>query len=107
MPHPISDQDFTPEVLASSLPVLLDFWAPWCGPCKAMLPVLEEVEKAYEGKLKVLKMNVDENLDVPGQFNVMSIPTFIFFKNGKAVSSFVGGRSKEDVIKEVEKVLAA
>ena len=106
MPHPISDDQFETEVLKSDLPVLVDFWAPWCGPCKAMLPIMEELEKEYEGKFKLTKMNVDENSDTPGKFNVMSIPTFVLFKKGKAVATFVGARSKEDVKKELDSVLA-
>ena len=106
MAHPVSDADFDKEVLQSSTPVLVDFWAPWCGPCKAMLPVIEELEKVYEGKVKIAKMNVDENTDVPGKFNVMSIPTFVIFKGGKMVSQFVGARSKGDMQKELDAVIA-
>ena len=105
MPHPIADADFDAQVLQSDLPVLMDFWAPWCGPCKAMNPIIEELEKEYDGKVKVVKMNVDENIETPGTFGVMSIPTFILFKKGKPVSTFVGSRSKEDMKKEIENVL--
>jgi len=105
MPSAISDADFQKEVLESPLPVLVDFWAPWCGPCKAMNPILEELDKEYTGKVKFVKINVDENIDVPGTFNVMSIPTFVLFKGGQPVSSFIGGRTKEDVKKELDKVL--
>lgn len=106
MSHPVSDTDFESEVLKSPLPVLVDFWAPWCGPCKAMNPIMEELEKEYEGKIKLTKMNVDENMDVPGSHNVMSIPTFIIFKDGKPASQFVGARSKADMKKEIDAVLA-
>ena len=97
MPTPISDADFQEQVLASSVPVVVDFWAPWCGPCKAMLPVFDELEKSNGAKVKFVKMNVDENIDVPGQYGVMSIPTFIVFKDGKPVKNSIGAKSKEDM----------
>ena len=102
MHKPITDSEFESEVLKSDVPVLVDFWAPWCGPCKAMNPILEEVAAEYEGKVKVVKMNVDENSDTPNKFNVLSIPTFIIFKKGEAVGSFIGARPKEDVKKELD-----
>ncbi len=105
MPKPISDTDFPKDVLQSALPVVVDFWAPWCGPCKAMIPIFEELEKDYAGKVNFVKMNVDENSEVPGQFSVMSIPTFIIFKNGEAVKTFVGTRSKEDFKKDLDAIL--
>ncbi len=107
MAHAISDSDFDTVVLKSSLPVLVDFWAPWCGPCKAMNPMMEELEQAYAGKLTIAKMNVDENMEIPGKFNVMSIPTFIIFKDGNIVSQFVGARSKGDMQKELDNAIAA
>lgn len=107
MATPVTDAQFPAEVLQSTLPVLVDFWAPWCGPCKAMNPILEELEKEYEGKVKVVKMNVDENTDVPGQFNVMSIPTFVILKNGVPAGSFVGARSKQDMKNELDRIIAA
>ena len=106
MPHAVSDADFDAQVLKSDLPVLIDFWAPWCGPCKAMSPVIEELEQEYEDKVKVVKMNVDENTATPSTFNIMSIPTFIVFKDGKPAASFVGSRSKADLKKELDKVIA-
>ncbi|UPA22312.1 thioredoxin [Candidatus Peribacteria bacterium] len=107
MSHVINDADFESVVLKSDVPVLVDFWAPWCGPCKAMTPIMEELEQAYAGKVKIAKMNVDENMDVPGKFNVMSIPTFIIVKNGAVVSQFVGARSKADMQKELDNAIAA
>lgn len=102
-----TDATFDTDVLQSDLPVLVDFWAPWCGPCKAMLPIMEELEKAYEGKVKIIKMNVDENMEVPGKYNVMSIPTFIIAKGGKTISQFVGARSKADFQRELDAAIAA
>jgi len=107
MAHEISDGTFDSEVLKSSVPVLVDFWAPWCGPCKAMNPLMQELEAEYEGKMKIMKMNVDENMTVPGNYNVMSIPTFVIFKDGKIASQFVGARSKADMAKEMDAALAA
>lgn len=102
MAHSITDAEFEAEVLQSSLPVLVDFWAPWCGPCKAMLPILEGIETTYANRLNVVKVNVDESTEVAGNFSVMSIPTFIIFKSGKAVATFVGARSSEDLKKEID-----
>lgn len=106
MPTAISDAQFEQEVLKSSIPVLIDFWAPWCGPCKAMNPILEELSTEMDGKVKFIKMNVDENNDIPGKFSVMSIPTFIVFKNGEAVKTFIGAKAKEDMKREIESAIA-
>lgn len=105
MASPVTDAEFSSKVLKSPLPVLLDFWAPWCGPCKAMLPVIEELTKEYEGKVTFYKMNVDENIDTPSQFGVMSIPTFVLFKNGKAAESFVGVQSKETIAAKLDTLI--
>ena len=105
MTKAITDAEFD-AVTKSDKPVLIDFWAPWCGPCKIMGPVMDELAKEYEGKVDVVKMNVDENMEVPGKFNVMSIPTFVILKDGKAVKSFVGVRSKEDIKEDLDAVLA-
>ena len=104
MAQAITDADFETEVLKSEIPVLVDFWAPWCGPCKQMLPIVEELAGEYEGKVKIVKMNVDESTEVPGKYNVMSIPTFIIFKGGEPVANFVGAKSKEDVKQELDAV---
>ncbi|MDD3896634.1 MAG: thioredoxin [Candidatus Peribacteraceae bacterium] len=105
MAKTISDAEFEAEVLKSDTPVLVDFFANWCGPCKAMLPVVEELAGEYEGKVKVVKINVDEAAETPAQFGVMSIPTFIIFKKGAPVSTFVGVKSKEDIKKELDAAL--
>ncbi len=107
MAKAITDAEFEKEVLKSEVPVMVDFWAPWCGPCKSMNPVVEELSGEYEGRVQIVKMNVDENSETPAKFNVMSIPTFIIFSKGEAVSTFVGARSKEDIKKEFDKALSS
>ncbi len=107
MSKSISDSEFAAEVLQSDVPVLIDFWAPWCGPCKVMSPLMDELATEYNGKFKVVKMNVDENIETPGQFNVMSIPTFLIFKGGTMVDQFVGSRPKDDVKQRIDAILAA
>ena len=102
----VTDANFDAEVLKSTTPVLVDFWAPWCGPCKAMLPIIEELTAEYGPKVKVVKMNVDENNDVPGKYGVMSIPTFLLVKDGKVMNQFVGTKSKADMKREIDKMLA-
>ena len=104
MAKAITDTEFDAEVLKSDLPVLVDFWAPWCGPCKSMLPIVEELTGEYDGKVKIVKVNVDENSESPGKYQVMSIPTFIIFKKGEAVKTFVGSESKADFKKELDAV---
>ncbi len=95
----LSSENFKKEVLNSEKPVLVDFYADWCGPCNAMAPVIEELEKELEGKAKVGKINVDENSDIAVEYNVMSIPTLIVFKNGKEEKRLVGLRDKEELLR--------
>ena len=90
----ISDATFDAEVLKSELPVLVDFWAEWCGPCKMIAPILEEVAKEYEGKLVIAKVDVDANQAVPAKFGIRGIPTLILFKNGEAAAQKVGALAK-------------
>lgn len=104
MENIFTDANFEQEVLTSDKPVFVDFWAPWCGPCQMMGPIVEEIAKEMEGKnIKIGKMNVDENPNTPGHYNVMSIPTFILFKGGQAVDQVVGGVQKEKLKEMIEK----
>ena len=103
MEYLFTDQNFEQEVLKSDLPVLVDFFAVWCGPCQMMAPVIEEIAKEQEGKIKVGKINVDENPQTSEKYNIMSIPTLILFKDGQVVKTFQGFRTKEDIIREISK----
>lgn len=94
----LSSENFEKEVLKSEKPVLVDFYADWCGPCNAMAPVIEELATELDGKAKVGKINVDENSDIAVEYNVMSIPTLIIFKNGKEEKRLVGLRDKEELL---------
>jgi thioredoxin 1 len=98
-----SDTNFETDILGSDQPVLVDFWAEWCGPCRAIAPSVEAVAADYEGKAKVFKMNVDENMNVPQRYGIRGIPTLIVFKGGQEQERIVGAVSREAIAKVVEK----
>jgi thioredoxin 1 len=102
----ISDADFQKSVLESDIPVLVDFWAPWCGPCLAVAPTLDALAGEYQGKVKIAKMNVDENANTPASFGVRSIPFMVMFKGGKVVDSLVGAHPKARLKELIDKALS-
>ncbi len=102
-----TDQTFEQEVLQSNTPVVVDFWAEWCQPCRAVSPIIEELAKEYEGKVKVGKLNVDENPQTASKYGIMSIPSILFFKGGQPVKTMIGAQSKENYKKGIEEVLSS
>ena len=101
----VTDANFDQEVLKSEQPVLIDFWAVWCGPCRALAPVVDEVAESYSGKVKVAKMNVDENPGTPGRYGIRGIPTLLIFKGGQVKEQIVGYVPKETIQKAIDKHL--
>ena len=101
----ISDANFEQEVTKSSTPVLVDLWAAWCGPCRLIAPVVEELAGTYQGKMKMGKLNVDDHPQVAAQFRIMNIPTLLLFKEGKEVDRIVGVVPKEELIRRIERLL--
>lgn len=101
----LTESNWQNEVLESSVPVLVDFWAPWCGPCKAVAPVVEELAEEQGGKLKVGKLNVDDARGIAGQYQIRSIPTILLFKDGKVLTQRVGAGTKKDLEALLEKML--
>ena len=101
----VSDAAFEQEVLKSDTPVLLDFWAEWCGPCKAIAPVLDELAKQYEGKLRVVKINIDQNQQTPRTYGVRGIPTLMMFKNSKVEATQIGAVGKGQLTQMIDKAL--
>jgi thioredoxin len=101
----ISDSEFESKVLKGELPCLIDFWAPWCGPCKAIAPVIDELAEEYEGKLLIAKMNVDDNPATPGKYGIRAIPTLILFKGGEKVDQITGAVGKTQLTDLIKKAV--
>ncbi len=98
----IKEDAFEGEVVNSSIPVLIDFWAEWCGPCKEIAPILEEIADEMETKIKIVKINIDENPNIPNQYGIQSIPTLIIFKKGEPIATKVGGATKSELLTWIE-----
>lgn len=102
-----TDANFEEDVLKSQIPVVVDFWAPWCAPCRIVSPTIDELGKEYEGKVIVGKMNVDENSQTAGRYGIMSIPSILIFKNGVPVKTIIGAQGREKYKKGIEEVLSS
>jgi thioredoxin 1 len=98
----INENNFEDEVLKSDIPVLIDFWAPWCGPCKMISPIIEEIANDYAGKIKVCKLNTDENYELASKYEIVSIPTLAIFKNGKEIKRIIGAMPKNQIVKFID-----
>lgn len=101
----LTDENFQEEVLNSKLPVIVDFWATWCAPCRMIAPIIDEIAKEYDGKIKVCKLDVDNNPNTAITYGVRSIPTLLFFKDGKLISSSIGAVGKSKILEQIEKLL--
>jgi len=100
-----TDLNFQSDVVSSTIPVLVDFWAPWCGPCRMVDPVVEEIAGEYEGRLKVGKLNTDDNRETAAKYGIMSIPTIMIFKNGEVKARIVGAQPKRAIVEKIDEVL--
>jgi thioredoxin 1 len=101
----LTSTDFEAQVLKSDLPVLIDFWAPWCGPCKMIAPHVDAIASEYEGRVKVMKVNIDNEREITERYNIMSIPTLLFFKGGKVVEQIVGALPKKAIVEKIDPLL--
>ena len=101
----VNDSNFETEVKNSQVPVLVDFWAPWCGPCRKISPIIDDIAAEYDGKVKVVKVNTDENMKLTQEFSISGIPSLLIFKNGEAVERLVGLMQKNQLISNIEKYL--
>lgn len=104
-PQDVTDRDFESEVLQSELPVMVDFWAPWCGPCRMVSPVVEELADEYQGQVKFVKLNTDDNVETATRYSIRSIPTLLMFKDGKTVNHVIGFRPKNDLKETIDQAL--
>ncbi|HEY8173366.1 MAG TPA: thioredoxin [Dehalococcoidia bacterium] len=104
-PYEVTDANFDTEVLKSDKPVLVDFWAPWCGPCRMVAPIVDELSDEYEGKVKFVKLNTDDNIGTASKYQIRSIPTLLVFKGGEAVGQIIGFRPKSDLKKRLDEVV--
>ncbi|PQL91036.1 thioredoxin [Apibacter adventoris] len=101
----ITDQSFKEEVLSSNTPVLVDFWAEWCGPCRSLSPIVEELSEEFKGKIKVVKLDIDSNQEIPVEYGIRNIPTLLFIKNGEVVDKVVGVQPKEKLVEKLQSLL--
>jgi len=101
----VTDANFDEEIVKASIPAMVDFWAEWCGPCKMVGPTVEALAKEYEGKIKIAKMNVDENRETPAKFGIRNIPTLILFKDGEVAQTIIGAQTKDHLEEELKKLL--
>jgi thioredoxin 1 len=101
----VTDDSFESEIINSDIPAMVDFWAEWCGPCKMVGPVVEELAREYDGKIKIAKMDVDHNRETPSKYGIRNIPTLLFFKGGEVAKTIIGAQSKSSIEKELKNLL--